>query len=94
MKRIQRSYYASLIEKYDIGITVLNVKLQDVELPNAEVRSAFTAVTDAEETKNTKVNQAGKYENQKISEAIGEKDAIISNAQDIKLLVSNKQKGM
>lgn len=70
----------SLIEKYDIGITVLSVKLQDVELPNAEVRSAFTAVTDAEETKNTKVNQAEKYENQKLSEAIGEKDAIISNA--------------
>ncbi|WP_277585498.1 FtsH protease activity modulator HflK [Psychrobacillus antarcticus] len=70
----------SLIEKYDIGITVLTVKLQDVELPNAEVRSAFTAVTDAEETKNTKVNQAEKYKNQKLSEAIGEKDAIISNA--------------
>ena len=70
----------SLIEKYNIGITVLTVKLQDVELPNAEVRTAFTAVTDAEETKNTKVNQAEKYRNQKLSEAIGEKDAIISNA--------------
>lgn len=70
----------SLIDKYDIGITVLTVKLQDVELPNAEVRAAFTAVTDAEETKNTKVNQAEKYMNQKMSEAEGEKDAIISEA--------------
>ena len=69
----------SLIEKYDVGITVLTVKLQDVDFPNAEVRY-FTAVTDAEETKNTKVNQAEKYRNQKLSEAIGEKDAIISNA--------------
>ncbi|ALC84744.1 phage tail protein [Bacillus sp. FJAT-22090] len=74
----------SLIDKYDIGITVLTVKLQDVELPNAEVRSAFTAVTDAEETKNTKVNQAEKYENQQMSEAVGEKDAIISNANGYK----------
>ena len=63
-----------------LELLYLSVKLQDVELPNAEVRSAFTAVTDAEETKNTKVNQAEKYENQKLSEAIGEKDAIISNA--------------
>ncbi|TQR04277.1 FtsH protease activity modulator HflK [Psychrobacillus soli] len=74
----------SLIDKYDIGITVLTVKLQDVELPNAEVRSAFTAVTDAEETKNTKVNQAEKYVNQKMSEAEGEKDAIISEANGYK----------
>ncbi len=83
----------SLIEKYDIGITVLTVKLQDVELPNAEVRSAFTAVTDAEETKNTKVNQAEKYKNQKLSEAIGEKDAIISNATGYKTARIEQAKG-
>ncbi|MCK1996664.1 FtsH protease activity modulator HflK [Psychrobacillus psychrodurans] len=83
----------SLIEKYDIGITVLTVKLQDVELPNAEVRSAFTAVTDAEETKNTKVNQAEKYKNQKLSEAIGEKDAIISNANGYKTARIEQAKG-
>lgn len=83
----------SLIEKYDIGITVLTVKLQDVELPNAEVRSAFTAVTDAEETKNTKVNQAEKYKNQKLSEAIGEKDAIISNALGYKTARIEQAKG-
>ncbi|QFF99678.1 FtsH protease activity modulator HflK [Psychrobacillus glaciei] len=84
---------ASLIEKYNIGITVLTVKLQDVELPNDEVRSAFMAVTDAEETKNTKVNQAEKYENQKMSEAIGEKDAIISNAEGIKTSRIEQAKG-
>ena len=60
-----RDLLATLIEKYDIGIAVQSVKLQDVELPNAEVRAAFTAVTDARETKNTKINEAKKYENQK-----------------------------
>lgn len=84
---------SSLIEKYNIGISVLTVKLQDVELPNAEVRSAFMAVTDAEETKNTKVNQARKYENQKMSEAIGEKDAIISNATGLKTSRIEQAKG-
>ncbi|TQR19818.1 FtsH protease activity modulator HflK [Psychrobacillus vulpis] len=88
-----RDLLASLIEKYNVGITVLSVKLQDVELPNAEVRSAFTAVTDAEETKNTKVNQAGKYENQKMSEAEGEKDAIISNATGYKIARIEQAKG-
>ena len=42
------------------------LNLQDVELPNAEVRAAFTAVTDARETKTTKINEAEKYKNQKI----------------------------
>jgi len=75
-----RDLLATLIEKYDIGIAIQGVKLQDVELPNAEVRSAFTAVTDARETKNTKINEAEKYKNQKTSEAIGERDAIKSRA--------------
>ncbi len=75
-----RELLATLIGKYDIGIAIQGVKLQDVELPNAEVRAAFTAVTDARETKNTKTNEAKKYENQKKNEAIGEVDAIKSNA--------------
>ncbi len=75
-----RDLLVSLVEKYDIGVGILGVKLQDVELPNSEVRAAFTAVTDARETKNTKTNEAEKYKNQRISEAEGEKDAIISKA--------------
>lgn len=75
-----RDLLASLIEKYDLGIAVQGVKLQDVELPNQEVRAAFTAVTDARETKNTKINEAQKYQNQKKNEAIGEVDAIKSRA--------------
>ncbi|BAQ11731.1 membrane protease subunit [Bacillus sp. OxB-1] len=75
-----RELLVSLMEKYDIGIAVQGVKLQDVELPNAEVRAAFTAVTDARETKETKTNEAEKYNNQKTNEAIGERDAIKSRA--------------
>ena len=75
-----RELLVALIEKYDIGIGILAVKLQDVELPNAEVRAAFTAVTDARETKSTKENEAEKYENQRIEEVKGEVDAILSEA--------------
>lgn len=71
----------SLIEKYDIGISILAVKLQDVELPNADVRKAFTDVTDARETMNTKLNEAEKYKNQKMNEAQGEVSAIKSRAE-------------
>lgn len=75
-----RELLTSLMEKYDVGISILAVKLKDVELPNQEVRSAFTAVTDARETMNTKINEAGKYKNQRMNEAEGEKAAILSKA--------------
>lgn len=72
---------STLIKEYDIGVTVLAVKLQDVDLPNEEVRKAFTNVTDARETMNTRKNEADKYKNKRTEEAIGEKDAIISAAE-------------
>ncbi|MEH7385212.1 FtsH protease activity modulator HflK [Bacillus sp. JJ1521] len=75
-----RDLLTALLEKYDIGISVTAVKLQDVELPNDEVRKAFTNVTDARETRNTKVNEATKYRNQKLNEAKGEQEALISRA--------------
>jgi modulator of FtsH protease HflK len=74
-------YLVELIEKYDIGISVMDVKLQDVELPNEDVRRAFTEVTDAREERLTKINEATKYRNQKMNEAKGEQDAIMSRAE-------------
>ena len=88
-----RDLLVGLLEIYDIGISILGVKLQDVELPNKEVRAAFTAVTDARETKNTKTNEAEKYQNQKESEAQGEKDAIISRAEGEKITRIEQARG-
>lgn len=76
-----RDLLVSLIEKYDIGISIVGVKLQDVDVPNEEVRAAFTAVTDAREMKSTKINEAIKYANQRKSEADGESKAILSKAE-------------
>jgi modulator of FtsH protease HflK len=88
-----RDLLSSLIEKYDMGVSVLGVKLQDVELPNEEVRKAFTDVTDARETMNTKINEAKKYRNQKLNEAQGEKDALISRAEGEKAARIERARG-
>jgi protease FtsH subunit HflK len=88
-----RELLTDLINRYDIGISILAVKLQDVELPNDEVRNAFTKVTDARETMNTKVNEAQKYRNQKLNEAAGEKDAIMYRAQGEKAARIEKARG-
>lgn len=76
-----RENLIELMDKYRVGITVMDVKLQNVELPNEEVRRAFTQVTDAREERLTKINEATRYRNQMINEAEGEKDAIISRAE-------------
>ncbi|MHC0037394.1 FtsH protease activity modulator HflK [Pseudoneobacillus sp. C159] len=88
-----RDLLSDLISKYDIGISILAVKLQDVELPNDEVRKAFTNVTDARETMNTKINEAKKYRNKRTNEAQGEKDALISNAQGDKAARIERARG-
>ncbi|MDT8859424.1 FtsH protease activity modulator HflK [Alkalihalobacillus sp. MEB130] len=70
-----------LLEIYQIGISIQDVKLQDVELPTDEVRRAFIEVTDAREQRLTKINEATRYRNQQINEVEGEKDAIMSRAE-------------
>ncbi len=70
--------------KYNAGIQIMDVKLQNVDLPTEEVRKAFTDVTDAREQKETKINEARKYENEKLNEAIGTRDAILSRSEGTK----------
>jgi membrane protease subunit HflK len=88
-----RENLIELIDVYNIGITVMDVKLQAVELPNEEVRRAFTEVTDAREERLTKINEAEKYRNQLINEAEGEKDAIISRAEGTKTERTERARG-
>ncbi|BAB06874.1 FtsH protease activity modulator HflK [Halalkalibacterium halodurans] len=81
---IEADIFESLVELmdlYQIGISISDVKLQDVELPTEEVRRAFTDVTDAREERLTKINEANRYRNQETNEVEGEKDAIISRAE-------------
>ncbi|WP_458412251.1 FtsH protease activity modulator HflK [Schinkia sp. CFF1] len=88
-----RDMLTDLVKSYDMGISILAVKLQDVELPNEDVRKAFTQVTDAREMMNTKINEANKYLNKRKQEAEGEKDATISQAEGDRTARIEKAKG-
>jgi len=79
-----REQLTTLVSSYEIGIDIVDVKLQNVDLPNDNVRKAFTEVTDAREQMNTKINEARKYENQKLNEAKGEAEAKLSRAEGVK----------
>lgn len=88
-----RDDLSNLVSKYDLGISIINVNLQDVDLPTKEVDDAFKAVTDAREERLTKINNAKKYRNERINEVKGEEDEVLSKAEAKKTTFIEKAKG-
>ncbi|WP_313996576.1 FtsH protease activity modulator HflK [uncultured Paenibacillus sp.] len=67
--------------KYRTGIQIIDLKFQDIEPPEGQVQQAFKEVTNAREEKNTKINQAQKYVNDRLPKARGEAQALIEKAE-------------
>jgi membrane protease subunit HflK len=72
-----------ILDKYESGIHVVAVQLQDVSPPK-EVVGAFKDVASAKEDKNRMVNQAEGYRNDVIPKARGEAEAMIRDAEGFK----------
>jgi len=70
-----------LMHAYNTGIQISDVKFQDIEPPEGEVQQAFKEVTNAREEKNTKINQAQRYVNDRLPKARGEAQALIEAAE-------------
>lgn len=72
------------LEKHDIGFTLVNLSMQDAEPPTQEVIEAFKAVETAKQGKETAINNANKYQSEKIPEAKAKADQIIQEAEAAK----------
>lgn len=72
------------LEKHDIGLTLVNVTIQDSEPPTAEIMEAFKNVETAKQGKETAINNANKYRNEKLPTAEAEADKIIKEAEAYK----------
>lgn len=79
------------LEKEDIGISLVDASMQDVEPPTEEVKKAFKDVETARQEKESAVNLANQYRNEQLpaaeaqvdkikQEAIGKRDARINEA--------------
>lgn len=64
-----------------IGLTVMNITVQDAEPPTNEVALAFKEVETAKQGKETAINNANKYRNQQLPAAQAEADRIIQEAE-------------
>ena len=73
----------SILDKYETGILVVAVQLQDVSPPK-QVIAAFKDVASAKEDKNRMINQAEGYRNDVIPKARGEAQAMIREAEGFK----------
>lgn len=73
----------SICNKYDFGITITAVQLQDA-MPPDPVKPAFLEVASAKEDKTAKINEAKTYENEKLPVARGESQQILNQAEGYK----------
>lgn len=77
----------------DIGLSVVNITIQDAFPPTDEVMNAFKNVENAKQGKETAINNANKDRNEKIPLAEAECDKIIKNAEADKQARINEAQG-
>ena len=75
---------AEILNEYNIGLTLVDVKIQDSEPPTQDVIEAFKAVETAKQQAETVVNDAIAYSNAQLPQAQAEADKLIQNAEYLK----------
>ena len=79
-----KNLVTQILEEYDIGLTLVDVKIQDSEPPTQDVIEAFKAVETAKQQAETVVNDAKAYQNAKLPDAQAQADKLIQNAEYLK----------
>ena len=81
-----------ILQEYDIGLTLMDVKIQDSEPPTHDVVEAFKAVETAKQQAETVVNDAKAYQNAQLPDAQARADKLIQNAEYLKQKRINEAK--
>ncbi len=69
IQRQVRELVTEILTEYDIGLTLIDVRIQDSEPPTQEVNEAFKAVETAKQQAEAVVNEAKAYENAQMPNA-------------------------
>ena len=81
------------LEQEDLGITLVNITIQDAEPPTNEVQIAFKAVETAKQDADTSINNANKYANEVLPAAEADADEILQQAEAYKTARINEANG-
>ena len=84
IQRQVKELVSEVLADYDIGLSLVDVKIQDSEPPTQDVIEAFKAVETSKQRAETVVNDAKAYQNAQIPSAQAEADKLIQNAEYLK----------
>ena len=79
-----KNLVTQILQEYDIGLSLVDVKIQDAEPPTQEVIEAFKAVETAKQKAETVINDAKAYQNAQLPQAQAKADKLIQNAEYLK----------
>jgi membrane protease subunit HflK len=74
----------ALLDRYETGIRIINVRLQEVRPPTPEVAAAFDDVNSAVQDKERTIFEAQRYANEQLPRAEGQKQKILNQAEGYK----------
>ena len=81
------------LEQEDLGITLVNITIQDAEPPTRQVQEAFKAVETSKQEAETATNNANKYANEVLPAAEADADEILQQAEAYKTARINAAAG-
>ena len=75
---------SQILQEYEIGLTLVDVRIQDSEPPTVDVVEAFKSVETAKQQAEAVVNEAIAYQNAQLPNAQAQADQLINNAEYLK----------
>ena len=92
IQRQVKDLVTQILAEYDIGLTLVDVRIQDAEPPTQEVIEAFKAVETAKQQAEAVINEAKAYQNAQLPQAEATADQLIQNAEYLKQKRINEAK--
>ena len=92
IQRQVKELVTNILAEYDIGLTLVEVRIQDAEPPTQQVIEAFKAVETAKQQAEAMINDAKAYQNAQIPKAEADADQLIQNATYLKTKRINEAK--
>lgn len=90
--QMTREEMQEILDRYNSGISIQAVKLQDVTPPE-KVKPAFNDVNEARQERERLINEAEKYRNQMIPKAKGEAEQTVAEAEAYRAERVNEAEG-
>lgn len=93
IQTVIRDIITEKLDEQDLGISLVNITIQDAEPPTVEVMEAFKAVETAKQGKETAINNANKYRNEELPAAEAQVDQITKESESTKQARINEAEG-